>query len=108
MRLPLLADGESAGGRPRPAAERAGGGPGPRRVLVVDDNRDAADSLAMLLRLAGREVAWPTTARPALAAAEADPPDIALLDLGMPKMDGYELARRVPARRPWRGSCSSP
>jgi CheY-like chemotaxis protein len=66
-------------------------------VLVVDDNTDAADSLAMLLRLEGQEVRVAYDGLSALEQAEADPPAIAFLDLGMPKMDGYELARRFRA-----------
>ncbi len=62
-------------------------------MLVVDDNVDAADSLAMLLRLKGREVRVCYDGPSALAMADAAPPAVAFLDLGMPKMDGYELAR---------------
>ena len=65
-----------------------------RRVLVVDDNVDAAESLALLLRLGGHEVRVAHDGPAALALAEADPPEVALLDLGMPGMDGYELAGR--------------
>jgi CheY-like chemotaxis protein len=62
-------------------------------VLVVDDNSDAAESLALLLRLEGHEASVAYDGAAAIALAEADPPDLAFLDLGMPKMDGYELAR---------------
>ena len=71
-----------------------------RRVLVVDDNRDAADSLAMLLRLTGTTSARPTTARRPCAAAEQFRPDVVLLDIGLPSMDGYEAARRIRGE-PW-------
>ena len=70
-----------------------------RRVLVVDDNVDAAESLALLLRMAGHEVRVAHDGLAALAAAEADPPDLVFLDIGMPVMDGYEVARRL-RRRP--------
>jgi CheY-like chemotaxis protein len=63
----------------------------------VDDNIDAADSLAALLRLEGHEVQVAYDGPTALARAEADPPVLAFLDLGMPKMDGYELARAFRA-----------
>jgi PAS domain S-box-containing protein len=64
------------------------------RILVVDDNADAADSLVALLRLEGHEVMVAYDGPAALAAAERAAPAVAFLDLGMPKMDGYELARR--------------
>ena len=66
-----------------------------RRVLIADDNRDAAESLAMLLELEGHEVKLVHDGRHALALIEASPPDVALLDIGMPLVDGYEVARRV-------------
>ena len=68
-----------------------------RRVLIVDDNVDAADSLAMLLRLDGQDVSVAYDGAAALVLAEARPPHIALVDLGMPVMDGFELARRFRA-----------
>jgi signal transduction histidine kinase len=92
VRLPLLARTEAAA-TPQPQAQVMPGGLAPRRVLVVDDNVDAADSLAMLLRLEGQEVQVAYEGATALARAEAESPAIAFLDLGMPKMDGYELAR---------------
>jgi CheY-like chemotaxis protein len=70
-----------------------------RRILVVDDNRDAAESLAMLLELDGAEVSVVHDGRAALAALEqacsGRCPDAVLLDLGMPGMDGVEVARRI-------------
>jgi PAS domain S-box-containing protein len=66
-----------------------------RRVLIADDNRDAADSLAMLLAMEGHSVTVVQNGRQALTSMEAAPPDVALLDIGMPEMDGYEVARRV-------------
>lgn len=73
-------------GKPEPAV---------RRILVVDDNRDAADSLAMLLRLAGNEV---RTAYDGLAGVEAAGhfrPDVVLFDIGMPKLNGEDACRRI-------------
>ena len=67
----------------------------PRRVLVVDDNEDAANSLTLVLELDGHEVACAYTAEDALARAAAFVPDVALLDVGLPGMSGYELARRL-------------
>ena len=68
-----------------------------RRVLVVDDNPDAADSLAVLLRLEGHEVRVACDGPAALAAAQADPAEVVILDLGMPGMDGFEVGRRLRA-----------
>lgn len=65
------------------------------RILVVDDNVDAADSLAMLLRVAGHEVQTAYDGPAALDAALDQRPDVLLLDIGLPGFDGYELARRV-------------
>jgi PAS domain S-box-containing protein len=67
----------------------------PMRVLVVDDNRDAADSLAMMLELTGHEVATANDGETALAEAERFLPDAVLLDIGMPGMNGYEVAQRL-------------
>jgi len=72
-----------------------------RRVLVVDDNADAAESLAMLLQIHGHTVEVALDAEAALAAAARFAPDVALLDIGLPGMDGYALAatlRADPAR----------
>jgi CheY-like chemotaxis protein/two-component sensor histidine kinase len=69
-----------------------------RRVLIVDDNADGADSLAMLLRLAGHEVAVCNESTGALATAETFQPQVVLLDIGLPGLDGYEVARQLRAR----------
>jgi len=66
-----------------------------QRVLVVDDNADAADSLAMVLRLEGHTVGTAYGGRQALDQAEAFRPDVVLLDIGLPDMDGFEVARRL-------------
>ncbi len=71
----------------------------PRRILVVDDNVNAAESLAVLLRLDGHEVRVATDGTAALTAAQEDPPEMVVLDLGMPGMDGFEVARRLRAQR---------
>ncbi len=67
-------------------------------MLVVDDNEDAADLLAEVLRARGHDVRVAFDGPTALAAVEREPPRIALLDLGLPVMDGYELARRLRER----------
>jgi CheY-like chemotaxis protein len=71
----------------------------PRRVLVVDDNADAAESLGMLLEVRGNDVRIAYDGLEALEAEGAFNPEIVLLDIGMPKMSGYEVARRIRAAR---------
>jgi PAS domain S-box-containing protein len=66
-----------------------------RRILVADDNRDAAESLAVLLRLEGHEVMVADDGQAALRLFDEQHPEVALLDIGMPQMDGYEVARRI-------------
>jgi PAS domain S-box-containing protein len=72
----------------------------PRRILVVDDNRDSATSLAELLGLFGHQTETAHDGLEALAAAARFRPEVILLDLGMPKLDGYETARRIRSE-PW-------
>ena len=67
------------------------------RVLVVDDNRDAVESMALLLGLWGHEVTTATEGAAALDLALRLQPDVVLLDIGLPGMDGYEVARRIRA-----------
>lgn len=66
-----------------------------KRVLVVDDNLDSAESLSLLLELMGHEVRTAHDGEQALAEADAFRPDLVLMDIGMPRMDGYEAARRL-------------
>ena len=66
-----------------------------RRILVIDDNVDAADSLAMLLRVAGHEVQTAKDGPTALSGVSAFQPEVALVDIGLPIMDGYEVARHL-------------
>jgi PAS domain S-box-containing protein len=68
------------------------------RILVVDDHRDAAESLAMLLRLDGHDVRVAHDGPEALSVAQNQLPHLAFLDIGMPGMDGYELCRRMRAQ----------
>jgi len=70
----------------------------PIRVLVVDDNRDAADSLAMMLSLEGADVRVAYDGQSALDGLAALHPAVAILDLAMTNIDGYELARRIRAQ----------
>ena len=80
-----------------PAAEAPKAKDPPRRVLVVDDNMDAAQSLAMLLNLQGHETRVAFSAKEALELVGAFRPAVALIDLGLPEMDGYGLAERLRA-----------
>jgi CheY-like chemotaxis protein len=77
------------------APERRG-----HRILLADDNRDALDSLATLLQCDGHEVHTAADGAEALEVAAMCHPDVVLLDIGMPKLDGYEVARRIRAE-PW-------
>ena len=70
------------------------------RILVVDDNLDSVDSLAMLLRMMGHEVETASDAEAALNKAEEFRPDVAILDIGLPKVNGYDLAKQI-RQRPW-------
>ncbi|HEX6296536.1 MAG TPA: ATP-binding protein [Burkholderiales bacterium] len=95
VRLPL-ARTKAAARAVRPQVEPQRGAP--PRVLVVDDNRDAADSLGALLRMLGAEVKVVHDGQAALDAFGAFRPAVMFLDLGMPGIDGYEVARRIRGR----------
>ena len=71
-----------------------------RRILVVDDNRDSASSLAMMLQLMGNEVRAAHDGLEAVQVAETFNPDVVLLDIGLPKLNGYEAAQRI-REQPW-------
>ena len=96
VRLPLmtLAHEEPGERENGDQPQRAASPPG-QRLLVVDDNMDAADSLAILLRLRGHEVRVAYDGSSALELVKGYRPDLVFLDIGMPGMDGYELARRL-------------
>jgi signal transduction histidine kinase/DNA-binding response OmpR family regulator len=96
VRLPAL-PAEPADA-PRPAPEPAAARGPARRVLVVDDNRDAAESLGLLLEVAGHQVRLCHDGPSALQAAEEYQPEVVLLDIGLPAMDGYQVARQLRAR----------
>jgi len=84
---------------PDPVGARPVEAAGPRRrVLVADDNRDAAETLALLLQLEGHEVSVAHDGEHAVALAEKERPEVALLDIGMPRMNGYDAARRIRER----------
>ena len=78
--------------------DEQGGSSSRRRILVADDNVDSAKTLAKLLELLGNDVATAKDGLQAVEAAEAFRPDVILLDIGMPKLNGYEAARRIRGR----------
>ena len=74
--------------------------PPQRRVLIVDDNRDSADSLAMLLKITGNKTYTAHDGLEAVDAIEKHRPEVVLLDIGLPTLDGHEVCRRV-RQQPW-------
>ncbi len=98
LRLPLAPEPTGAEHAPAPGGDAAP----PCRVLVVDDNVDAATSLRMALTLDRHEVEVAYDGPQALALAERFQPQALLIDIGLPGMDGYELARRLRERDPQR------
>jgi CheY-like chemotaxis protein len=95
VRLPALAAPAAAD----PVATSPGAGT-PRRVLVVEDNDDAREMLTSLLALLGHEVHEARDGLTAVSEARRLRPDVALIDIGLPGLDGYEVARRVRADAP--------
>ena len=94
VHLPIAPAPDSAGTRrEEPAAPRAK--PASRRILVVDDHRDAADSLCMLLKSRGHDVRVAYDGIEAVGAAVTFRPDVVLLDIGLPKLSGNDAARRI-------------
>ena len=83
--------------KPDPEPTALAGAPASRglRVLVVDDNQDATDTMAMLLGLWGYDVRTARDGNDALAVSAEHRPDVALLDIGLPGMSGYELAEKM-------------
>ena len=96
VRLPTLPDAAPAEQEQAPP-QAAGAG---RRVLVVDDNVDAAETLAELLEVLGHSAHAVHDGPAALQAARSRTPEVVLLDIGLPGMDGYEVARRLKAEHP--------
>ena len=94
VRLPVIAEPE----RPQAPAEVQTAAP--HRILVVDDNADTASSLAMLLRVTGNETQTANDGLAAVDAAETFHPDLILLDIGLPKLNGLDVCRRI-RQQPW-------
>jgi CheY-like chemotaxis protein len=98
VRLPIeVASVVSAG---QPVGTNGQGAPVARRILVVDDMRDAAESLALVLRLKGNDVMIAHDGLDAVEAAERFRPHVVLLDIGMPKLNGFEACARI-RKQPW-------
>ncbi len=97
VRLPLVV--EASG----PLAPEKGEAMTPKsalRILIVDDNRDSADSLGMLLRIMGNDIRTAYDGQRGVELAEQFRPDVVLLDIGLPKLDGYQACRRMGVQ-PW-------
>jgi signal transduction histidine kinase/DNA-binding response OmpR family regulator len=97
VRLPLVIVSQPAGpmstnGKPAEPATAA------RRILVADDNRDSADSLAMMLEMLGHQVVCAHDGLEALETAKRSQPELVFMDLGMPRMNGYDAARQIRNR----------
>jgi CheY-like chemotaxis protein len=90
VRMPALADAPAGPTRAEPASDGL-----PRRVLVVDDNVDAADSMSLVLRLTGHTTRTAHDGPTALELARSFSPEVVLLDIGLPGLNGYEVARRL-------------
>ena len=98
VRLPVVsAEIQKEGSQPNPEPLATGPSPRPKRILIVDDNADAAELLGAVLRAVGHEVRIVNEPLSALALMPHFRPEIAILDIGLPVMDGYELAARLRA-----------
>jgi DNA-binding response OmpR family regulator len=86
---------EAAGEPDEPEAPKSSLG-----ILIVDDNRDSANSLAMLLRLQGNDTRTAYDGQQGVDVAGEFRPDVVVLDIGLPKLDGYEVCRRI-REQPW-------
>jgi PAS domain S-box-containing protein len=98
VRLPILVEAPQPT-PPEAAVSELKTAPG-RRILIVDDNEDSAESLTILLSLAGNETRTAYDGLEAIEAAETFKPDVILLDIGLPKLNGYEVARKI-REQPW-------
>ena len=83
-----MADGPRSGLTPQPPVHRF-------KILVVDDNHDSALSMAMMLSIMGHDTRTAHDGESAVATAETFLPDVVLLDIGLPKLNGYEVAQRI-------------
>lgn len=96
VRLPIRIDkAPDSGAPPVPDVSSITKAATPRRVLVVDDNKDSADSLATFLKMAGHEIHLAYDGIEACEVVEQMRPDVVLLDIGLPKLNGFEVCRRI-------------
>jgi PAS domain S-box-containing protein len=98
--LPMAADSADAASRTRGRGNGADDGPAAKRVLIADDNEDAGETLAMMLRMLGHEVRTATNGMDAISEGEAFQPALICPDLGMPVLDGLGAARAM-RQQPW-------
>jgi two-component system CheB/CheR fusion protein len=97
VRLPLSVPGTPFGSKIPQVASRTPAGQLERHILVVDDNKVSADSLALILELAGHRTKTAYTGAEAIKSVEVFSPEVVLMDLGLPGMDGFEVARQLRA-----------
>jgi signal transduction histidine kinase len=98
VHLPLVRGQEQESESSRASADPGGTAKVPRRVLIADDDADSTETLRVLLQMAGHEVRTASNGQKAVEAAEQFHPDVALLDIGMPELNGYEVAARIRAQ----------
>jgi PAS domain S-box-containing protein len=96
VRLPILIETPMKPRVERPTLETVAA----RRILVVDDNKDSANTLAMLLKISGHQTHTAYDGLDAVAVAEQTRPDLVLLDIGLPKLNGFDACRRI-RQQPW-------
>jgi signal transduction histidine kinase len=104
VRLPLLGASEHASEAAAAVEKTEAPLPVRRNILIADDNQDALESLALMLRMEGHEVHCASDGEEALLLAGQRRPEIVVLDVGMPKLDGCEVARRIRAESWGRGA----
>jgi PAS domain S-box-containing protein len=97
VRLPVIEGGNDHHAQPANTERLA---PSGRRILVVDDNFDSAESMTLLLEMAGNECRMAHSGTEAIESTEAFSPDVLLLDIGLPGIDGYEVCRTI-REKPW-------